>query len=309
MEKWSAVAQVVAPIFASVLLGILAKRRKLIAGEAVKGMQQYVMTFGLPAVIFNSCLNAAINAQSLISFAMVLPLMVMTSLTAFFVLKKRFPYHNMPMLFAAQESGMLGIPLYLTLFGTAHMFKIGVLDLAQAMTCIGMIAILSADMGENPKPAGIALQVFRSPILIMAVMGLVLNLSGVKNTAAGVSVVPVLSEVATFISQPVSALMLFSVGYNLSISAGNRDDILKLSAIHFAMLAIAGLVMQGVLCLLPQVEAETRWAILLYSTLPGSYIATTLGRTQADSEFASGVCSVLTIVSLLVFCGIAVCVA
>ena len=73
MEKWSAVAQVVAPIFASVLLGILAKRRKLIAGEAVKGMQQYVMTFGLPAVIFNSCLNAAINAQSLISFAMVLP--------------------------------------------------------------------------------------------------------------------------------------------------------------------------------------------------------------------------------------------
>ena len=95
----------------------------------------------------------------------------------------------------------------------------------------------------------------------------------------------------------------------MSISAGNRDDILKLSAIHFAMLAIAGLVMQGVLCLLPQVEAETRWAILLYSTLPGSYIATTLGRTQADSEFASGVCSVLTIVSLLVFCGIAVCVA
>ena len=49
---------------------------------------------------------------------------------------------------------MLGIPLYLTLFGTAHMFKIGVLDLAQAMTCIGMIAILSADMGGEPEAGG-----------------------------------------------------------------------------------------------------------------------------------------------------------
>lgn len=309
MEKWSAVAQVVAPIFAAVLIGIFARRKKLIPAEAVGGMQQYVMTFGLPCVIFNSCLNASVNAQSLVSFAMVLPIMIASSLTAFFVLRKRFPYHNMPMLFAAQESGMLGIPLYLTLFGAAHMFKIGVLDLAQALTCIPMIAVLSADMGENPKPLNILAQVFRSPILIMALLGLLLNLSGAKGTAAGMSVIPVLSEAAAFISQPVSALMLFSVGYNLSISAGNRGDILRLSAIHFVMLAGAGLLMQGILCLLPQVEAETRWAILLYSTLPGSYIATTLGRTQEESEVASGVCSILTLVSLAVFCIIAIAVA
>ena len=85
--------------------------------------------------------------------------------------------------------------------------------------------------------------------------------------------------------------------------------ILRLSAIHFAMLAGAGLLMQGVLCLLPAVEAETRWAILMYTTLPGSYIATTLGRTQEESEFASGVCSILTLVSLAVFCIIAIAVA
>ena len=156
MEKWSAVAQVVAPIFAAVLMGIFARRKRLIAGSAVKGMQQYVMTFGLPCVIFNCCLNAAVDAQSMISFVMVMPVMVATSILALFVLKKRFPYHNMPMLFAAQESGMLGIPLYLTLFGAAHMFKIGVLDLAQALTCICMIAILSADAGENPRPLDIA---------------------------------------------------------------------------------------------------------------------------------------------------------
>ena len=112
-----------------------------------------------------------------------------------------------------------------------------------------------------------------------------------------------------FIAQPVSALMLFSVGFSLSFSKGNRRAILRLSAIHFVIFAAAGLVMQGIMSLLPQVEPQTRWAILMYTTLPGSYIAATLGRTQEENEMASGVCSLLTIVSLAVFCVIAVCVA
>ena len=120
---------------------------------------------------------------------------------------------------------------------------------------------------------------------------------------------PVITAVTEFIAQPVSALMLFSVGFGLLVSAGNRGVIMRLSAIHFVMLAGAGLLMQGVLCLLPAVEAQTRWAILLYTTLPGSYIAASLGRTQEEKEMASGVCSLLTVVSLVVFCVIAVCVA
>lgn len=309
MEKWSSVLQVVAPIFAAVFVGIWARRRSLLTRKEVKGMQEYVMNFGLPCVLFNSCLGATMNAQSLVSFAMVFVTILSCVLFAFFALKKKMPYHNLPMLFAAQESGMLGIPLYMTLFGAAHVFKMGVLDLAQSAFCIVTIAILTADAGENPTPGYILRQVLRSPLLLLSVAGLFLNLTGAKGMLEQMNVLPVITEVTGFLAQPVSALMLFSVGFSLSISEGNRSAIMRLSIIHFAFLAAAGLVMQGILCLLPAVEPETRWAILLYTTLPGSYIATTLGRTQEESEIASGVCSLLTIVSLVVFCIIAVCVA
>ncbi|MBQ7886764.1 MAG: AEC family transporter [Clostridia bacterium] len=309
MEKWSAVAQVVAPIFAAVFIGIWARRRNLLTLKEVKGMQQYVMSFGLPCVLFNSCLGATMNAESLASFAMVFPTILLSVLFAFFVLRKRMPYHNLPMLFAAQESGMLGIPLYMTLFGAAHVFKMGVLDLAQSLVCIATIAILAADTGENPTPAAIARQVLRSPLLLLSAAGLILNVTGAKGALDQMGVMAVITEVTEFIAQPVSALMLFSVGFSLSLSEGNRSVIMRLCAIHFVLLAAAGLVMQGVMFLLPQVEAETRFAILMYTTLPGSYIATTLGRTQEETEIASGVCSLLTIVSLVVFCVIAVCVA
>ncbi|MBQ8619383.1 MAG: AEC family transporter [Clostridia bacterium] len=309
MEKWSAVAQVVVPIFAAVFVGIWARRKNLLTHREVKGMQQYVMNFGLPCVLFNSCLGATMNAQSLVSFVMVFVTILSGVLFAFFVLRKKLPYHNLPMLFAAQESGMLGIPLYMTLFGAAHVFKMGVLDLAQSLFCIVTIAILTADTGENPTPCSIVKQVVRSPLLLLSLAGLLLNISGAKGVLEQMGVMPVITEVTGFIGQPVSALMLFSVGFSLSLSEGNRSQIFRLSAIHFALLAVAGIVMQGILCLLPAVESETRWAILMYTTLPGSYIATTLGRTREEEELASGVCSLLTIVSLVVFCVIAICVA
>ena len=44
-------------------------------------------------------------------------------------------------------------------------------------------------------------------------------------------------------------------------------------------------------------------------TLPASYLAPSLGRTEEDYTMASGVCSVSTVVSLFIFCIIAAFVA
>lgn len=309
MEKWSAVAQVVAPIFASVFAGVFARRKGLFSGNEIKGMQQYVMKFGLPCVLFNSCLGASMGAESLTSMAMVFPTILLGTLFAFFVLRKKMPYHNLPVLFAAQESGMLGIPLYMTLFGPEQVFRMGVLDLAQSPVCIPTLAILAADSGENPSIPSIVKNVFKSPLLLMSVVGLILNLTGAKLVLDQMGVLSIITEVTSFIAQPVSALMLFSVGFTFSLASGSRSAIIRLCVIHFGMMAAAGLIMQGVMCFLPQVDAATRWAILMYSTLPGSYIATTMGRTQEETEVASGVCSLLTLVSLVVFCIMAVAVA
>lgn len=309
MEKWSAVAQVVAPIFISVFAGMVARRRNMFTVSEIKGMQQYVMKFGLPCVLFNSCLSASMGAESLASMAMVFPTILLFTLFAFFVLRRRMPYHNLPVLFAAQESGMLGIPLYMTLFGADQVFRMGVLDLAQSPVCIPTLAILSAAQGENPSLGTIVKSVFKSPLLLMSAAGLILNLSGAKAALDQMGVLSIITETTSFIAQPVSALMLFSVGFTFSLAAGRRNTILRLCVIHFLLLAGAGLIMQGVMCFLPQVDAATRWAILMYSTLPGSYIATTMGRTQEETEVASGVCSLLTLVSLVVFCIMAVAVA
>ena len=309
MDRFFTVAQVVAPIFVAIFLGMTAKRKNWLSPENVQGFQTFVMKIGLPCVVFNSCLTAQMGVESVSSMALVLPCMLIATFWAFRARKKRFPYRNLPQLFCAQETGMLGIPLFMILFGADQAYRMGILDLTQSVTAIPVIALLSADAGENPSPADIAKKVIVSPLLLMSLLGLALNLSGAADWLNSVGIGPVITETTTFLSTPISALMIFAVGYNFSLEKGSRSTIFKISAIHFIGFALFCLLIQGALLLIPNVDALTRWAILLYCTLPGSYLATGLGRTKDDYVMASGVCSILTVVSLLIFCVIAAMVA
>ena len=309
MENVLNIAQVIAPILAAVGLGMLARKRGLMTRQDVSGLQQFVMKFGLPCVIFNSCLTADIGAESLTSMVLVIPSVLLGTLWAFRARKKALPYHNLPQLFTAQETGMLGIPLFMILFGTAEAYRMGVLDLAQAVTAYPTIAILSAATEENPSPKSILKNVLTSPLLIMSTLGLTLNITGIGAWLDGIGVRSIITESTGFLGQPISALMIFAVGYNFSLEKGSRTAIFKISAGHFLYFALWGLIIQGILCLIPNVDAMTRWATLMYCTLPASYLAPTLGRNQEDFTVASGVCSLLTIPALMVFCIIAVFVS
>ena len=302
MEMFVTVAQVVAPIFVAIALGMLAKRHSWLTADHIQGFQNFVMKIGLPCAIFNSCLTAEIGAESLTSMGLMLPALFLATMWAFRARKKKYPYHNLPMLFCAQESGMLGIPLFMILFGADQAYRIGILDLTQAVLAFPVIAILSADVGNNPSVGQIVRKVLSSPLMIISFLGLALNISGLGSWMESIGIRGILTETTTFLSTPVSALMIFSVGYNFSLSAGNRSAIMKISAIHFVYYAVVCLVAQAALFLVPGVDNLTRLAIFLYCMLPGSYLSPSLGRSEEEYQISSGVCSVLTLVCLAIVC-------
>lgn len=305
MEKFFSVAAVIAPIFITVYLGMVARKKALITPEGVQGLQQFVLNMALPCLIFNSILTAKVGAESLAIMGMLFPFVLGVTLWAFRKGMKKYPYKNLPMIFGAQESGMLGVPLFLILFGSANVYHMVILDLTQAIVGHPTIAIVSCDAGDSPKPGEILKKVFTSPLVIACLIALGLNLSGAGTLLLESGIGQVVTEVTTFLGQPVSTLMIFSVGYNLSLSAENRGEILKLCLLRLTIFsAIAG-VLQLLLCLIPNITALTRWAMLLYCLLPASYIAPSLGKTEQERTIASGVSSLLTVVTLAVFCVIA----
>lgn len=306
MEKVVTVFQTVMPIFVVVFLGVMARKRHVVTAKDVQGVQNCVVKFCLPCVLFNACLSAQISMESIASMILVFASVVLTSLWAFRFGRKKFPYHNFPMFYSAMETGMLGIPLFMILFGAEQVYRMSVLDVAQAVVGILAMAILSTNTDGALGPRAVAKKVMFSPLLIMAALGLVLNLSGIAALLRPSGILEIVTAVTEFLAQPVSVLMIFSVGYNFSMEQESRRKVLQAASLRFVVFAGIGILMQLILCLIPGVDILTRVALLMYYTLPASYMAPGLGRSQEDYTVASGVCSILTAVSLLVFCGLAV---
>ena len=306
MEKIVTVLQTVLPIFVVVFLGIMARKRQFLSAKDVQGMQNCVVKFCLPCVLFNACLSARISMESIASMVMVFSSVVLTCLWAFRYGWKKYTYHNFPMFYSSMETGMLGIPLFMILFGAEQVFRMSVLDVAQAVVGIMTMAILSTNTDSALGPGEVAKKVMSSPLLIMAVLGLVLNLSGIAALLEPSGMLDVISACTEFLAQPVSVLMVFSVGYNFSLEKKSRQKVLQAASMRFVVFAVIGILMQLVLFLIPGVDTLTRVAMLMYYTLPASYMCPGLGRKQEDYTVASGVCSILTVVSLMVFCGLAI---
>jgi len=296
-----AVIQLVAPLAVCIIFGVLARRRKLISPEENRGLQQFVLKFCIPCTLFNSCLEAQLGPEAIMSMAVLIPVLLCSSFLGF-RLRKKYGIHNMPMLFSAHETGMLGIPLFIILFGTEQAYRMGLLDMAQAFIGVPVISLLSASSSDSTSFKSMAAKVFSSPMLIMSLLGFTLGLSGAMDKLESIGVGQVIYAVTSFLAQPVSAVMLFSIGYNFTLSKESSGIIFKTAFIYLAVTAAACLVMQGALSLLPSADILTRWAVLLYCALPASYLTPGLGKNEEEYRFASGVCSVLTLVTLAVFC-------
>ena len=302
MDKVISLLEIVVPILVCIGLGILARKKAIITPEQNRGVQQFVLKFCIPCVLFNSCLEAKIGAESLTTMVMVLPMLLLGSLWAFHSRKKRFAYHNLPMLFAAHETGMLGLPLCMILFGAGQAYRMGIMDMTQGLISIPVMVILSANTQGSARLGSIVKKVLLSPMLIMSVLGFALGLSGAKLWLDSVGIGSIITKTTTFLAQPVSAAMLFTIGFNFSLDSENGKEIFKISAVRICFAGAACLLMQGVLFLVPNVDALTRWVVLLYCLLPASYLAPGLSRNEKEGIVASGVCSVMTMVTLIGFC-------
>lgn len=296
------VAQTIAPLLMIILLGVLARKKQLLSANDVQGMQEFAIKFGLPCVVFNAIISARIGAESLGSMALLFPFLLIATVGGFIARKKFLPYYNLPLLLCAHEVGMLGLPLFILLFGTEHTYRLSMLDLTQAIFIYPTIAILSTKNQGRTSVAQFMKDLFSSPLLVICLLSLVLNLSGISAWLFEIGVGNVLTACTSFLAQPVGAIMIFCVGYNFSLNRKYRPEIFKVSLLHFCYYASACILIQLGLLLIPGVDAMTRWAVLMFTTLPPSFTVPSFGREESDFAVTSGVCSILTAVYLLIFC-------
>lgn len=297
------------PVVVMLALGQLARRFQWISAAQKDGATKLVFGLLFPVMIFN--LLASTKLQMDIA-SMVLMLLV--CYTVFYFAGKTIfakwlaPYGNIGgFLLTTAEGGNMALPLFLSIVGQ-NSPSAGdpiLLDLAGILFCFVVIPFLVC-LQENAKfdAASLFKRVLQSPMIIAAISGLLVNMSGLYTMLAASSWMPVYSSVISVLTDPIIPIVLFSVGYDLNLQTAILKPALRFVVLRLAL--FAGII--GLFFLFFPVRMKDPAfliAVLLYFMAPTGFGVLgqidPLLKTTDQKEYCSAVITLNMIVTLVVY--------
>ena len=300
------ISRMVIPVVFTFLLGFFCRKKGILKPEGLAGIRSLVSNVFLPVTLFNAFFTAEYSARIALTFGTVF-LACSLGLAAGFALR-RFaePFGKfMPFLVTNFEGGMLGYALYSLLYpGMTSVFAMA--DIGQTLCAhtVFLVALVAVS-GSGASPVDALKRAIRTPALIGSLMGVFLGILGMGKAAAANEVGSVLKELISFITAPTSALILIVVGYDLDFKRELIRPVAATIAIRLIIMAALALFSSVLIFHIIPFEKPLFIAILLAYSLPAPFIVPLYADVTGHADYISTVLSMQTVISILLFIGIA----
>jgi len=300
------ILQMVVPVLAMFAIGYACNRFKVFGPEGLQGLKAVVGKITLPVVLFNAFLTANYTGKIALTFTIVYISCGLGLLSGFMLRRFVKPYGKfLPFLTTNFEAGMLGYALFGLLYaGKTPVFAM--VDVGQTMFGYTVyLAALKATSGEKITAPSILRNMFTNPAFIGMLSGVLLGLAGVGKWVASTAAWPLLHDTIAFIAAPTSALILVIVGYELSFKRALMKPVFVTVGLRLAIMAV--LLVLGTLLVFSFIpfDKELFVAFLLAYSLPAPFIIPLFADVTGHGEYISTALSVETLVSIVLFIGIA----
>ena len=300
------IIQMVLPVLTMFLLGWLCNRKHIFDQQGLAGIKSLVSGVLLPVVLFNAFFTAEYSSRIALTFAVVYGSCALGLGTGFLLRRFVKPYGKfLPFLVTNFEGGMMGYALYGLLYpGQTHVFAMA--DIGQTLAAFTVyLTVLQAVGSGKADPRSIAKNAVRNPVLIAILLGVILGATGVGRRVLDSSVGSIVSDTLSFVAAPVSGLILVIVGYELSFSRAMMKPVMLTVLLRLlvtaALLGIGSLIVFSVI----PFEKQLFTALLLAWSLPAPFIIPLFADVTGHEKYISTTLSVQTVVSLVLFVGIA----
>ena len=301
------ILEMVLPVLIMFLLGWMCSRLKILSQEGLQGIKTLVGSVLLPVVLFNAFFTADYSGRIALTFIVVYLSCALGLGLGFLLRRFVAPYGRfMPFLVTNFEGGMMGYALFGLLYaGQTHIFAMADIGQTLAAYTVFLITLQAVSRGQADVKGAVKSAV-TNPAMIGAFLGVILGATGVGKAVLFSAAGRVVSGTISFISAPVSALILVIVGYELSF----RKDLMKpvmitvglRLAVTAVLLGLDWLVIFGT-GLIP-FDKPLFTALILAWSLPAPFIIPLYADLGKDGEYISTTLSVQTVVSILLFIGI-----
>jgi len=191
-------------------------------------MKKIVLNFSLPCLIFLTFLRSELKPGYMIISAVVFAA-CSAGLAMGFLFKKLHGSSNQfcPSVFSSFTTGLVGYPLFAAVFGSEQLYKLAILDIGnlvfiftvltnflQKVSC-GFSGVKKLTLKQQ------LLGMFKSPLLLGAVLGIAASLSGYAAQLQAMPLTSSLVAAASMLSSCSIPLTLIVIGYDLNFDLKN----------------------------------------------------------------------------------------
>ena len=299
------IIEMVLPVILMFLLGWLCKQKNIIQPSGLTGIKALVSNVLLPVVLFDAFFTAEYSSSIVVTFLTVYFSCALGLLAGFFLRKLVKPHDQFfPFLVTNFEGGMLGYALFGLLYaGQTRIFAM--VDIGQTLGAYTffMVALKSVGGGKS-KPRDLLMALY-NPSFIGTVLGVILGVTGISKFLLSSPVGSLISSSISFISAPVSGLILIIVGYELSFRRELFIPVFKTILLRLAVMLVLLILGRIIIFTFIPFNKPQFVALLLAYSLPAPFIIPLYTDVGKEGEYISTVLSIETVFSILLFAGIA----
>ena len=305
MDKLYSVLEIVLPVVLSLCIGVYLRKKRVISPESVGDIKTLLSSVCIPAVIFSTFYAAEFDrAAALLVFSMT-AFTIIAWLLGFGAQKLlRIDQTMAPYLCTSIEGGMLGFALFILLFGQENLYYMALYDLGNALVLFPFFLTKIRLRTMGTSASGGALKALITPINVAIFCGLLVNLTGVGARIAGTGVGAVLDATLSFLSAPVSALILLTVGYGLDFSRIKWGETFRTIAARAVIFAVFGVVFYKLFTAAFPGQPLVAYATIMAFLLPPTFMYSVPIQDGDESAYVGSVLAIYTILTLIGFVGL-----
>lgn len=209
----------VIPILLLIGLGYLMRVKEISDKSTVEGIKKIVINISLPAILFITFINMQFKKGYFLAMVVTLALLCTFYVVAVLVNKIKCINHPLiPFMSTSFCFGLIGLPLYGTVFGVENLDKISIFGVGHELF-IWLIyySLLKIKFNDEKFSVAVFKGFLKSPILLSIFIGIALNLLGIGSYFHSKPLLRGIYTTIQYISNLGTPLILMIIGFDLKL--------------------------------------------------------------------------------------------
>lgn len=232
----------VLPILLLFGAGFGIRKTHFLSQDVINGFKKIVIDIALPSVLFIAFVNLDFKIEY---FGLILSVFILciVMMVLGFILRKLpiIKHPALPFIVSGFSFGLLGIPLYITVFGEANLLPIAVMGIGhEFFIWFIYVSVMKFSMGKEKLSLDTIKGFLTSPLILAIILGVGINLLGLSHLLKDNYLLHGIYLTLESISKIATPLILMVIGYGLSFNKAYAKLTIMFVALRFVLMLAVG---------------------------------------------------------------------